>query len=159
MTTLVSVEERVFLEDGVAKDVREDGRGRAQYREIALETGIISHANGSVRVKLDCTEVLIGVKLEIGVTDPKQPSQGRIECVVDWCVVSRSKFTLSYDFISSPLQTARHSEDDLEEINSSLADQIVRVLRNGHSLDLEALAILEGNRCWIVHIDVIVGLL
>ena len=107
MSTLVSVEEKVFLEDGAAKDVRADGRGRAQYREIALETGIISHANGSVRVKLDSTEVLIGVKLEIGVTDPQQPSQGRIECVVDWYVVAMPNFMLLI-IIFLVLRSRRH---------------------------------------------------
>lgn len=38
-----------FISDGVAQNVRIDGRGRFDYRPYMLETGVISQTNGSAR--------------------------------------------------------------------------------------------------------------
>ncbi|RLG35600.1 RNA-binding protein, partial [Methanosarcinales archaeon] len=48
----------------VRRGKREDGRGFQDYREIKVEKGIIKRAEGSARVKIGNTEVLVGVKLE-----------------------------------------------------------------------------------------------
>jgi hypothetical protein len=86
--------------------VRLDGRARMDYRFFNIVTGnklvaairlaaarscgfasisgVIPHANGSARLKLDSTEVLVGVNLEIGQPDADAPESGRVVCSVEW---------------------------------------------------------------------------
>jgi len=46
--------------------VRPDGRGAAQFRPLAAETGVLPGANGSARVCFaDGTEAVVGVKAEV----------------------------------------------------------------------------------------------
>ena len=42
---------------------RLDGRGSFDYREIQIETGVSNKAEGSARVRIGKTEVIVGVKL------------------------------------------------------------------------------------------------
>jgi hypothetical protein len=46
---LTSVFRSRFVEEGVAQNIRVDGRGRLDYRPFSLETGIVTQANGSCR--------------------------------------------------------------------------------------------------------------
>lgn len=51
---------------------------------MELETGIVSNASGSARLRLANTDVLVGVKTEIDTPFPHFPNQGKIEFFVDW---------------------------------------------------------------------------
>ena len=62
----ISENERQFIIDGIEANVRDDGRGRTDFRPISVETGVILQAASSARVKLGDTEVLVGVKVDIG---------------------------------------------------------------------------------------------
>ena len=42
---------------------RLDGRGLTDYRELKVEQGVIERAEGSARVLLGKTEILVGVKM------------------------------------------------------------------------------------------------
>ena len=53
------------------KGVRYDGRKLDQYREIEVEAGNLPSAEGSARVKMGDTEVLCGIKFEVGKPDRK----------------------------------------------------------------------------------------
>lgn len=61
-----------------------DGRERLDYRHLEIETGLVSTANGSARVRLDRTDVLITVKMEIERPPLDQPSQGQLRFFVNW---------------------------------------------------------------------------
>ncbi len=91
----VSSGERVFIEDGISQGVRTDGnyqlacilttgRSLTDYRVFSLETGIVSQANGSARLKLSGTDVLVGVKLEVTKPDPETPNYGKLHFSVEW---------------------------------------------------------------------------
>ena len=47
-------------------DKREDGRELDEYRDISIETDVISKAEGSARVKIGDTQVIVGIKPQIG---------------------------------------------------------------------------------------------
>ena len=49
----------------IAKGKRLDGRGLTDYREIKVEQGIIERAEGSARVLLRKTEVVVGTKSKL----------------------------------------------------------------------------------------------
>lgn len=81
---VISPAERDYITQGVEYDCRADGRGRLEYRHLVLETGILSQTSGSARCRLGDSDVLVGVKVEIGEIEQGQPDQGRIVCNVEW---------------------------------------------------------------------------
>ena len=71
--------ERRFISDGVACDMREDGRARGDYRSFRIETGIISNTNGSARLRLADTHILVGVKADVVEIAPGASDQGAVK--------------------------------------------------------------------------------
>ena len=80
----LSKAEELFLQSGIEDDIRQDGRGRLDYRDFTIETGVLPHANGSALLNLGSSRILVGVKLEIGAPLPDKLNFGRILCSVDW---------------------------------------------------------------------------
>lgn len=100
MAALLSKSEQSYIQSSllVSSPLRADGRKLHDYRCIALETGVVSLANGSARVGIGnvglngvgtslSTEVLAAVKLEVQNTDDHIISDaGDISCSVSWSV-------------------------------------------------------------------------
>jgi exosome complex component RRP42 len=80
----ISPAEASFISSGIQEDLRCDGRKRIQFRDVVLETGILVNASGSCRLKLDGTEILVGVKVDVEEVDDGAPDIGRFVCSVDW---------------------------------------------------------------------------
>lgn len=79
-----------FIQEGIAQNVRMDGRGRLDYRPFSLETRLVAQANGSARLVLSDTDVLVGVKAELAEPDAATPAAGRIHVSVEWYAAPRS---------------------------------------------------------------------
>ena len=60
----------------VNNDKREDGRELTEYRDITIETNVISKAEGSAKVILGGTQVIAGVKPQLGAPFPDTPELG-----------------------------------------------------------------------------------
>ena len=60
----LSEAERTFIIHGVQDDLRADGRHRDDFRHLELETGVVSNTNGSCRLRLGETDLLVGVKAQ-----------------------------------------------------------------------------------------------
>ncbi|GJS23554.1 thylakoid assembly 8-like protein, chloroplastic [Tanacetum coccineum] len=58
----LSIGEKHFIQGGIAQDIRTDGRKRLTYHPLVGETGVIAQANGSARVKIGRTKVIVSVK-------------------------------------------------------------------------------------------------
>ena len=99
--SLLSRSEQSYIQSSLlaSKPLRADGRNLLDYRSIALETGVVSLANGSARVGIgntflngvsgsfSGTEVLAAVKLEVqAVGESSASSSGNISCSVSWLV-------------------------------------------------------------------------
>jgi exosome complex RNA-binding protein Rrp42 (RNase PH superfamily) len=63
MQAEVSDAERLYIAQGVAQDLRNDGRGCRDLRPLELELGVIAAANGSSRLHVGATDVIAGVKV------------------------------------------------------------------------------------------------
>ena len=64
-----------FLNAGI----RLDGRKLTDYRKpIEVEQGVIKTAEGSARVKIGETDVIVGIKLQVGEPYPDTPDEGTI---------------------------------------------------------------------------------
>ena len=61
---------RDYLSKLALQGRRADGRGFNEFREIKIETGYITKAEGSARVKIGNTQVVAGIKMDVG----------------DWCI-------------------------------------------------------------------------
>ena len=67
-----------FLLQGVAVDCRADGRRRLDFRPLALETDLYPHANGSARIALGNTHVIVSVTAQLDSPTKANPNAGAI---------------------------------------------------------------------------------
>ncbi|KAI8382256.1 ribosomal protein S5 domain 2-type protein [Blakeslea trispora] len=138
---LISPAERSYIEQGVEQDCRADGRKRLEYRHIVLESGLLSQASGSARCRLGDSDVLVGIKVEIGEVEQSKPNQGRVICNVE----------------CSPSASQQFEGRGADEINNTLTLALDRIFNSGQNgIDLESLCIIPGQQCWIIYIDAMV---
>lgn len=118
---------------------RLDGRKLTDYREpITVEYGIIKTAEGSARVKIGETEVIVGVKLEVGEPYPDTPNEGTIIVGAELLPMSNPDFELGPPGIQA----------------IELARVVDRGIRESKALDFKKLCIEEGAKIWMVIIDI-----
>ncbi len=124
-----------FLQNGL----RLDGRKPLEYRDISIEVGITKNAEGSARVKIGETELLVGVKMEVGVPYPDTPAEGTI-------IVGAELLPLSSpEFEAGP--------PDIQAIE--LARVVDRGIREGHAVNFKKLCLEEGRKVWMCVIDIV----
>ena len=119
------------------KGKRIDGRGVDDYREIKIEQGIYDTAEGSARVRIGETEVAAGVKLGIGEPYKDSPDEGVL--------------TTTAELI--PLASPTFEPGPPDENAIELARVIDRGIRESKCIDLKKLCITEGEKVWIVFLD------
>ncbi len=61
-----------------AEGKRFDGRGLLDSRDFEVEYDISYKAEGSARVKMGKTEVIVGVKMQLGEPYPDSPDKGTL---------------------------------------------------------------------------------
>lgn len=137
---LLSEAEKTFILHGVQDNLRNDGRTKHDYRPIELELDIVTHANGSARVRVANTDVLVGVKTEICAPTLDKPDQGKIEFFVDCSANATPEFE------------GKGGDDLATEISNFLASSY----DSSQSFDLRPLCILKGVQCWKLYVDVLV---
>ncbi len=121
------------------KGMREDGRDFREYRPVQIEYKISPRsAEGSARVLIGKTEVVVGIKLELGEPYSDKPDEGSIMVNAELLPLS------SPDFESGP--------PSVESIE--LSRVVDRAIREGKALDFKKLCIKEGEKMWIVLIDI-----
>ena len=76
MSSLVTKVRLRQIEQLIEQGKRLDERGLLDTREIKIEQGVIEKAEGSARVYLGKTEVLVGVKVSTGEPFPDTPNDG-----------------------------------------------------------------------------------
>jgi len=136
----ISSAERLYIAEGIAQNIRNDGRSRMDYRHFGITLGVIPHANGSARLLLDTTDILVGVNLEIGEPDSARPKEGMIYCSVE-CTASASS-----DFEGKGGM----------DLNVVLSGQLRNLILHSHAIDLTTLCIIPGQTCWVLYVDALV---
>ena len=128
-----------YVKSLVDKGTRADGRKFDEYRKLEIEYGISpKSADGSARVKLGDTEVVAGVKFDLGTPYPDKPNEGTIMVNVELLPLSSDKF-----------ESGPPSIDSIE-----LARVTDRGIRECHAIDFKKLCITEGEKIWMVFIDI-----
>lgn len=124
----------------VADGKRLDGRGLRDYRPIQLESGLIQKAEGSARVRLGKTEVLVGVKVDLGEPFSDRPNDGVL--------------TTNSEFV--PLASPEFEAGPPGEESIELARVVDRGIRESKAINLEKLCIIPGKKVLVVFVDVYV---
>src|SRR3989338_935564 len=76
-------------------DKRLDGRKPLEYRKpLKVEYGFTKTAEGSAKVTLGETEVIVGIKMEVGEPYPDTPDQGTIIVGAELLPLSNPEFEL-----------------------------------------------------------------
>ncbi len=127
-----------YIYNLMIKGEREDGRAFDQYREITIDTNVIDKAEGSARVKLGDTQLVVGVKIQPGAPFPDTPDQGVIIT------------NLELIPLASPVFEAGPPREDAIE----LARVVDRGVRESQAIDLSKLCITPGEKVWMVFIDI-----
>ncbi|MCP8310951.1 MAG: exosome complex protein Rrp42 [Candidatus Methylarchaceae archaeon HK01B] len=122
----------------LSKGKRLDGRGLLDFRPIKIETGIIEKANGSARVQIGNTQVIAGVKIEIGEPFPDTPEMGLL--VVNVEVL--------------PLSSAYAEPGPPDEEAIELARVVDRGIRESKMVDLSKLVLISGKKVHALFVDV-----
>ncbi len=117
---------------------RFDGRKLDEFREISIETGVSKNAEGSARVKIGKTEVLVGVKMGVAEPYPDSPDKGNLMVTAELIPLSSPRFE------SGP---PRFNAIELGRV-------IDRAIRESKFIELEKLCIKEGEKVWTVFIDI-----
>lgn len=122
----------------LAKGLRVDGRKFDEMRPLKVEPNFVGSAEGSARVTLGDTQVVVGVKLILGEPFADTPNTGVL--------------TTNAELIPMASETFEGGPPDQESIE--VARVIDRGIREGHAVDLEKLCIEPGKEVWIMFVDV-----
>ena len=122
----------------VASGRRVDERGPEEIRKLTIEKDYIKTAEGSARVKLGNTDVLVGVKIATGEPYADTPDSGVL--------------TTSVELIPMASPTFESGPPRPEAIE--LARVVDRGIRETKTVDLEKLVITPGEKVWVVFIDI-----
>jgi len=117
---------------------RADGRELNEFRNIEIETNIISKAEGSARVKIGNTQVVVGIKMDVGEPYSDSPESGVMTTAAELIPLA------SPDFEAGPPR-----ENAIE-----LARVVDRGIRESGVIELDKLCIEPEEKVWIVFIDI-----
>lgn len=124
----------------IAHGKRLDGREPNDYRDIKIEVGVIEKAEGSARVKLGNTEVLVGTKVDVGEPFPDTPEEGVL--------------TVNAELV--PLASPSFETGPPDENSIELARIVDRGIRESKAIATDELCLEAGKKVIIVFVDVYV---
>jgi exosome complex component RRP42 len=140
MSSLVTRVRLKQIGQQIEKGKRTDERGLLDYRDIKVEQGVIEKAEGSARVYLGKTEVLVGIKVETGEPFPDTPNDG--------------VQTVNAELV--PLASPNFEPGPPDENSIELARIVDRGIRESKAIDTEKLCIEAGKKVFVVFVDVYV---
>lgn len=124
----------------VGKGERLDGRGLTDFRKMEVEEGIIENAEGSARIRLGETDVMVGVKIEVGEPYPDTPDKG----------------VLAVNAELVPLASPAFEPGPPREKAVELARVVDRGIRQSKAIDFEKLCPIPGEKVFVVFVDIYV---
>jgi len=135
---VMSILKKDYIYNLMLKGKRADGRTFDEMRDIEIKTNVIEKAEGSAWIKMGGTEILVGVKLQVGTPFPDSADQGVIITSMELNPIA------SPDFEAGPPK-----ENAIE-----MARVTDRGIRESGAIDLSKLCITEGEEVWMVFIDI-----
>jgi exosome complex component RRP42 len=154
MAGSISRSEAAYQVTSLLSNIRADGRTRLDYRDIVLATGVAPQANGSSRLALGGSDILVGCRLETVDLEPGE-SRGRVECVVQWS--AQPVFFLDFFFLLNFLtafssSAAALSSLDNKDPSTPLSDFLTSLLSPLASHP--QLIVVPYKKAWSLEVDV-----
>jgi exosome complex component RRP42 len=140
MSSLIAKVRQKQIAQMIDAGKRLDGRTLTDIREFKIEEGIIEKAEGSARVFLGNTDVLVGVKVSTGEPFPDTPNDGVM--------------TVNAELV--PLASPVFEPGPPDENSIELARIVDRGIRESKAIDTEKLVIEAGKKVFVVFVDVYV---
>ncbi len=137
---IVSTLKKHSMASLIEKGLRIDGRKLNEYREITIIPNYVAKAEGSAYVKVGGTVVIAGLKVGVGTPFPDTPNEGVI--------------TVNAEFVPFASPTFEPGPPDENAIE--LARVIDRSIRELRVVDLSKLAIIPGEKVYILWLDIYV---
>jgi exosome complex component RRP42 len=122
----------------LAEGKRFDGRMPDEFREITIETGVSKNAEGSAKVKIGKTEVIVGIKMNASTPYADSPAEGTMMVTAELL----------------PLSSPRYESGPPKFNAIELARVIDRAIRESKFIQFDKLCIKEGEKVWTVFIDI-----
>jgi exosome complex component RRP42 len=138
MVNIVPEITRKSIVELIENGERADGRSIDEYRDISVEVGVIEKAEGSARVKIGNTQLIVGIKPQLGEPFADTPNVG--------VLMTNSELL--------PMASPSFEPGPPDERSVELARVTDRCLREGQILDLEKLCIIEGEKVWMIFVDI-----
>lgn len=135
---LIAEIEREHITEMIRRGKRQDGRDLDESREITIETDIINKAEGSARVTLGETEVVVGIKMETGKPFPDTPDQG--------VLITNAEL--------NALASPTFEPGPPGEYATEIARVVDRGIRESGAVDFTTLCIEEGKEVWMIFVDI-----
>ncbi len=124
----------------LGRGVRPNGRKVDEVRPITVIKNYIPNADSSVLVKLGNTQVLTGIKLEVGSPFPDTPSEGNL--------------MVNAEFVPTASPVFEPGPPDENAIE--LSRVVDRGIREARAVDLSKLVIIPGKKVWNIWVDIYV---
>ncbi|HTY75040.1 MAG TPA: exosome complex protein Rrp42 [Candidatus Nanoarchaeia archaeon] len=140
MSSLITKVRQRQIQQIIETGKRLDGRSLTDFREFKIEEGVIEKAEGSARIFLGNTQVLVGVKVETGEPFPDTPNEGVM--------------TVNAELV--PLASPTYEPGPPDETSIELARIVDRGIRESKAIDTEKLCIEAGKKVFVVFVDVYV---
>ncbi|EPT00821.1 hypothetical protein FOMPIDRAFT_1030258 [Fomitopsis schrenkii] len=128
---------KVYLERFLAENVRPDGREFNEWREVSVNVGSISTADGSALVRLGKTTVVCGVKAEIAEPELDNPEDGFLVPNLDLPAICHPRFKPG-----PPTEEAQ-----------VLSDRLNEVLVSSKVVPTKSLCIEPTKAVWVLYVD------
>ncbi|MFA5405886.1 MAG: exosome complex protein Rrp42 [Candidatus Nanoarchaeia archaeon] len=120
------------------ENLRIDGRGFDDFRDIKIELGVAKKAEGSAMVTIGDTKVIAGVKMALGEPFSDTPDEGALMVDTDRLQIAFSEW-----------EGGPPSNETIE-----IARTVDRGIRESKMVDFKKLCIRKGELIWKVFIDV-----
>lgn len=117
---------------------RFDGRGLLDHRVLEIKYEVSNKAEGSARVRLGKTEVVVGIKMQVAEPYPDSPDKGNIMVSGDLLPLASPRFEMG--------------PPDFPAIE--LPRLVDRAVRESGMIDLGSLVIVPKEKVWTVIIDI-----
>ncbi|KAH8096594.1 ribosomal protein S5 domain 2-type protein [Cristinia sonorae] len=128
---------KLYLERFLAENVRPDGRSFDEWRDVSVNVGSISTADGSALVRMGDTTVVCGVKAEIAEPELDRPEHGFLVPNIDLPAMCSPKFKPG-----PPSEEAQ-----------ILSERLNEVLVASNIIPTTSLCIKSGKSAWVLYVD------
>ncbi len=121
-----------------AENKRFDSRGLTDFRDFSVTYNVSNKAEGSARVRMGKTEVVVGIKMQMGEPYPDSPEKGNLAVSADLLPLASPRF-----------ESGPPGFDAIE-----LPRLVDRAIRESGMINLKELMIKKGEKVWTINVDV-----